>query len=192
VFSGDSVKYRFWSKASDYSYPYTGSTPPPFTTVPANNFAKNGVLYVKDMTLRIRGTVKGQFTLASNKDIYIDDNLIYKSDPRTNPSSTDMLGIVSDKNIYVSDNAPNQSDIDLHASIYCKNGGFGAENPGGRPNSGELRLLGGIQQHKRLLVSNPWPEHGFSKRYSYDNRLMLASPPYYPGTGIFEIVSWQE
>ena len=41
----------------------------------------------------------------------------------------------------------NHDGINLHASIFCKNEGFGAENPGTRPNSGQLKLLGGIQQY---------------------------------------------
>jgi hypothetical protein len=33
---------------------------------------------------------------------------------------------------------------------------------------------------------------GFSKSYRYDDRFMTASPPFFPGTGGFEIVSWYE
>jgi hypothetical protein len=34
--------------------------------------------------------------------------------------------------------------------------------------------------------------HGFAKRYRYDERFMLISPPMFPGTGDLEIVSWYE
>jgi len=179
TFESDSVKYR-----TSYSSPDTAYH--------LSTIAPNGVLYTHNSILRVKGTIKGQYTIGSNKTIFIDDDVVYQTDPRTNPLSTDIFGIVSDQDVFVADNPANHNDIDLHASIFCKNGGFGAENPGGRPNSGGLYLLGGIQQHQRKLVSQPWPDHGFSKRYNYDERLMYMSPPGYPGTGGMEIVSWFE
>jgi hypothetical protein len=56
-------------------------------------------------------------------------------------------------------------------------------------------LLGGITQNIRRAVGmfgSSGTTSGFSKRYRYDERLMLASPPYFPGTGSYEIVSWYE
>ena len=179
TFESDSVKYR-----TSYSSPDTAYH--------LSTIAPNGVLYTHNSILRVKGTIKGQYTIASNKTIFIDDDVVYQTDPRIDPLSTDMFGIVSDQDVFVADKPANHNDIDLQASIFCKVGGFGAENPGGRPNSGSLRLYGGIQQHQRKLVSNPWPTHGFLKNYSYDERLMYMSPPGYPGTGGMEIVSWFE
>jgi len=188
-FDADSIKYRIWNNKSDYKYPPVGPDTAQWNSHLASDFAPNGVIYLNNQQLRIRGTVKGQYTVASNSDMYIDDDIVYNTDPRIDPTSTDLFGIVCKEKIYIADNDPNNNNIELHASIFSQDKGFGAENPGGRPNSGELRLLGGMQQHKRELVSNPWPTHGFSKRYRYDERLMFASPPGYPGTGNLEIVS---
>jgi hypothetical protein len=179
TFEGDSVKYR-----SSYSSPDTAFHLP--------SFAPNGVLFAQDAVLRIQGTIKGQYTVGSNKRILIDNDIVYNTDPRIDPTSKDLFGIVSEKDVLVADLPANHDGINLHASIFCKNEGFGAENPGTRPNSGQLKLLGGIQQYYRKLVSNPWPSHGFLKAYKYDERLMIASPPGYPGTGQLEIVSWFE
>jgi hypothetical protein len=179
TFESDSVKYRTSYNSPDTAYHLS-------------TIAPNGILYTHNSILRVKGTIKGQYTVASNKTIFIDDDIVYQTDPRTNPNSTDIFGIVSDQDVFVADNPANHNDINLHASIFCKVGGFGAENPGGRPNSGSLRLFGGMQQHQRKLVSNPWPTHGFLKNYTYDERLMFASPPGYPGTGKLEIVSWFE
>jgi len=179
TFDGDSLKYR-----TSYSSPDTAYY--------LSTIAPNGILYVHNAIIRVKGTIKGQYTIASNKTIYIDGDIVYQTDPRSNPLSTDMFGIVTLMDILVTDNSANHNDINLHASIFSQTSGFGAENPGGRPNSGGLYLFGGIQQNRRKLVSNPWPVHGFSKRYKYDERLMFASPPGYPGTGNLEIVSWFE
>ncbi|HEY6437259.1 MAG TPA: hypothetical protein VIY47_11770, partial [Ignavibacteriaceae bacterium] len=75
-------------------------------------------------------------------------------------------------------------------------GGFGAVNHNTRPKSGNINLLGGIIQNTRKAVgmfgSDGKIKNGFAKRYAYDNRLLVASPPFFPGTGGFEIVSWYE
>ncbi len=64
-----------------------------------------------------------------------------------------------------------------------------------RPPSGTIDLLGGIIQYQREAVGTfgyGGISSGFNKRYRYDDRLMRISPPRYPGTGIFEILSWFE
>ena len=106
-----------------------------------------------------------------------------------------MLGIIAKNEIYVTNNSANNSSIDIHGSLYSESKGFGAENYDTRPVSGSINLLGGIVQNTRQAVgtfSSGVINHGFSKRYRYDERLMFSSPPMYPGTGAFEIVSWLE
>ena len=99
----------------------------------------------------------------------------------------------------ITDNSANTNNINIDASVYAENGGFGSENYDTRPISGTINLYGGIQQHGRLPVgtfytngSNLYLVSGFYKNYRYDNRLLIASPPGYPNTGMFEIVSWYE
>jgi hypothetical protein len=86
------------------------------------------------------------------------------------------------------------SDVNVHASIYCENGGFGAGWASFLLPCGKINLLGGIQNKSRVQIGviNGGNLLGFTRAYKYDNRLALMSPPYYPGTGIFEIVSWKE
>ena len=79
----------------------------------------------------------------------------------------------------IADNAANNDNVNIHASIYCQTGGFGAEDYSHRPVSGDINLLGGIIQDTRAAVgtfSGSNITHGFSKRYKYDNRLMLRFP----------------
>lgn len=186
TFVGDSIKYRF--KYSDLP-----------TTALATTLAPNGVIYAENAIVRLKGTVKGRYTVACNGtapkgNIYLDDNIRYNSDPRINPDSKDMLGIVSKNNVLITENAANKSSIDVHASIYCEKGGFGAGWPKFTAPNGYINLLGGIQNYSRVQIgiiqgSEIW---GFNRRYKYDERLMIASPPGYPGTGQLEIVSWFE
>ncbi len=187
TFDQDSLKFR-------YSY---GA---PDSVIYLPTAAANGVIFAKNSVVRLKGTVKGQYSIVSSGPsgkgkIYIDDDIVFNQDPRDYPNSTDLLGIIAKNEVLITDNAPNSSDINIHASIYVETGGFGADNYADRPVGGNINLLGGIIQHTRRAVGtfNQYgPQSGFAKRYRYDDRLMLASPPMFPGTGSYEIVSWLE
>jgi hypothetical protein len=182
TFASDSVKIKL---------DYNGLQ----TSYLANAIAPNGVIYVEGMDVRLKGTVKGQFTVASEGDIYLDDDIVYSQDPETNPNASDLLGIVAKNNVIIAENSANNNDINIDASVYCENGGFGAENYNGRPVSGDINLVGGIIQNERQAVgtfNGHGVQSGFNKRYAYDNRLLSVSPPSFPGTGSYEIVSWFE
>jgi hypothetical protein len=186
TFAGDSLKYRF--AAND-----------PDTTVHAQSFAPNGVICADNATVRLKGIVKGRYTVGSakslgvgsNGNIYLDDNIVYYNDPRIDPNSTDMLGIVAKNNVQIAENLANSSDINVDASIYSEYGGFGAGWPSFTQPNGRINLYGGIQNKTRVQIGVT-NGNGFSRNYKYDVRLMLMSPPGYPGTGDMEIVSWLE
>lgn len=191
TFAGDSLKFRY-----NYSDPYQSIYLP--TASP------NGMIFAKNCVVRLKGTVSGQYTigcssgfgLPGNGTIYLDDDIVFNQDPRQYTNSNDLLGICAENSVYITDNNPNNySNINIHASIYCEKGGFGAENYSSRPVSGNINLLGGIIQNTRKAVgtfSHGAINHGYAKRYLYDQRLLVASPPFFPGTGGFEIVSWLE
>ncbi|OGU55637.1 MAG: hypothetical protein A2006_12815 [Ignavibacteria bacterium GWC2_35_8] len=192
----DTVYMTFTVDSIKIKYTFNGSV----TTYLTSSFAPNGVIFAKDAVVRLQGKVKGQYSVVASGSsgkgrIYLDDNITYDTDPRVDPTSEDMLGIIAKNEIYVTDNAVNNNSIDIHGSIYSESKGFGAENYSTRPVSGSINLLGGIIQNTRQAVgtfSGSTINHGFSKRYRYDERLMFSSPPMYPGTGSFEIVSWLE
>lgn len=186
-FRGDSLRYRF-------------NTTSAWTNVLASTFAPNGVIFAENADLRIKGRVKGRFTIGadgtSRGNVYLDDDVFYDQDPRINPNSTDMLGIVAKNDILITNNAANNNNIIVQASIYSESGSFQAEDYQSRPVSGAIRLLGGVIQNARGPVgqfnNSGVIINGFTKRYRYDDRFMVASPPFFPGTNSFEIVSWFE
>ncbi len=193
VFLGkDTVYMKFENKTLKYKFHYNQT----WQEEDLTKEAENGVIFAKDAVIRLQGTVEGQYSVATSKSIYIDDDIVYKTDPRDDASSKDLLGILAYKDVIVTDNEANRHDVRIDGSIYCQTGGFGAEKYDTRPVSGEIQLLGGVIQDTRAAVGTfsggSTITHGFSKRYRYDERLMLSSPPFYPGTGEFEIVSWLE
>ncbi|NJD23036.1 MAG: DUF4900 domain-containing protein [Melioribacter sp.] len=191
-FRGDSIRYKYSSGGS-------------WTYVLGSTFAPNGAIYANDAQLRIKGRVTGQYTIAASGTggdrgkIFLDDDVYYNTDPRVNPNSQDMLGIVAQRDVIITENSANNNNITIQASIYSESGSFQAEDYQGRPPSGAIYLYGGVIQNARGPVGTFTTNHGvttivsgFSKRYRYDDRFMIANPPFFPGTGSFEIVSWFE
>ena len=187
TFQEDSIRYKFAYNEKD-------------TIVYLPSVAPNGAIFAKHSTIRLKGVVKGQYSVGcsygvSGGTVFLDDDIVYKTNPLINPSSTDLLGIVAGNKVLITDNAANHNDINIHASIYSEKGGFGADDYASRPVSGNINLVGGIIQDERQPVGTFGKSgivSGFAKRYRYDDRLMLISPPYFPGTGGLEIVSWFE
>jgi len=189
TFNGDSLKYRYKYNSKD-------------TSIYLPNASPNGVIFAEKMTVRMKGVVKGQYTVGCTKysgskggNIYLDDNIVLYHNPLEYTNAIDIFGIVAQQNVYITDNAANRNDINIDASIFCENGGFGAENYDKRPFSGNINLLGGIIQNERLPVgtfSKSGTQTGFNKRYKYDIRLLQMYPPSFPNTGEYEIVSWYE
>lgn len=188
-FAGDSIKYKF-------------NSADPYTTVLGTDLAPNGIIYVDNGNLRVQGTVKGKWSIGSNQSVYLDDDVIYSDIPDPmdkNDSSSDLLGILSKNDVIITDNAANNSIINIHAAIYCEEGGFTSENHDSRAISGSINLIGGITQEQRGIVGKfnvsggiKTITNGFNKNYKYDSRLQRMVPPYFPSTNTFKIISWLE
>ena len=187
-FRGDSLKYRFAYNTKD-------------TTKLISAMAPNGVIFVKNGTARIKGTIKGQLTLGCDNvtkggSVYLDSSIAYKTNPNTNPLSTDIFGVVAENNFVIEDNLANRNSVTIQASIYCQAGSFTADNYSTRPYCGYINLLGGIVQAVRgavgIIGSGGTISNGFSKSYSYDRRFLFSAPPNFPNTGAYNVISWYE
>jgi hypothetical protein len=191
IFDRDSLRYKY-----NYSDEYTALYLP--------TAAPNGLIYAKDMVVRLKGVVQGKYTIGCSSSsttstekgtVWLDDDIVYATDPQVDPNSTDLFGIVAENYVYITENSVNNNDINIQASIFSENWGFGAYNYADRPVGGDINLLGGIQQNYRQAVGtfgSKGIKSGYTKQYRYDWRLAFMSPPFYPGTGGFRIVSWFE
>jgi len=158
----------------------------------------NGVI-LGDHHVNVHGTLDGRLTIASNDQIFIQDNILYQDDPRVLPSSDDMLGLVAEGSIIVADNTENQTDCVIHASIFSRADSFKAEDYDNGVLRGTLTLLGSIVQNRRGPVgthSGGVINSGYLKRYSYDERLANPNirPPFYPSfwSRTFPVTGWWE
>lgn len=174
----------------------------PDTVVNIATYVPNGALVIDSANVRIKGTFKGQLTLAvqnggaGNKGkVYFDSSVVYNTNPMNNPASTDILGICADDSLVITNNSNNANDIALQAALFSRTKGLGAEQYNNGVLRGRINLLGGISQNQRAAVgtlSGGVLNSGYSKSYRYDDRLMNQNPPYFPTTGSYEILSWYE
>lgn len=78
----------------------------------------NGILY-SNKDVYVKGMLKGQLTIATSKKLNAVDNITYSDDPRTNPESTDVLGLMSEGDFVVrTDLGRNHGGILVMANIY--------------------------------------------------------------------------
>jgi Tfp pilus assembly protein PilX len=161
-------------------------------------YPANGVIYVQG-TAQVEGKIKGQVTVGCNGDIRIMDNIVYNTDPRTDPTSTDLLGLVSDANVVMMNTTANKdvADETVMAAIMALNTSWTVESYNSGSPRGKLIVYGGIIQKKRGPVGtfnsgSGVIVTGYEKNYSYDPRLMDNPPPAFPTTGQVEKVAWTE
>ncbi len=108
------------------------------------------------------------------------------------------LGLIA-RNVIISSSAPQFMEINaviLAGSNSTSNGSFYVANYNTRTPPGVLKLLGGIIQKARGPVgtfntTTGQIVTGYAKDYYYDPRLADMPPPYYPTTGLYDVLSWQ-
>ncbi len=175
------------------------------SVLPLSSFAPNGVVAVSNGDAHVQGVLGGQLTVVAQQgaigstnsgNILIDNNVTYQNDPTTNPSSTDMLGLVAQNNVTLT---ASQQNVYIDAAIYAQNGsfsysGWSSTNLG---TSAYIHLLGSIANATRGPVgtfnsSTNQTATGYNKNYQYDSRLASNSPPSFPYTGTFGVLTWRE
>lgn len=157
----------------------------------------NGVISSSEKVY-IKGQLKGQLTVHSEDDIEILGDLTYSEDPRDNPASSDILGLVSEAQVLVDDDAHRDNgsqNLEIHASIMALDKSFTVEDYWEGSPKGELKILGGLIQERRGPVgtfSGGSLRSGYSKNYEYDERLERMFPPSFPRESFFSIVYWKD
>ncbi len=196
--SNGKVKYRY--RIFDGSATWT-----PYKTKNLSDVTSNGLIYIEKGNVYIKGTLKGKATVVVTKhgvsncgNIYQVDDLKYKTDPRDNPNSTDMLGLVAEQDIrLVYNDDTKHDDIITMASMYAKNGTVGPDDALIH-NDGylaEWKILGGIIAKDVRVTAHynySGPYEGYKFVHDYDERFLTRVPPYFPHAKDYEVVSWFE
>jgi hypothetical protein len=184
------------------------------------NGALNGMIYSTGNITSLSGTIadnrvsgstvlrRNAYTIAvdvtNGKDVTITDNLTYASVPDKTLDWDDphnlkvpALGVVA-RNIIVADEAP--ANLSIHGVMLAGGGNtdvgsFYVHNWNSKVLTGNLNLLGGVVQKKRGPVgtfnnSTGLTTTGYSKHYTYDPRMAVTPPPFFPTTGNYDRLSW--
>ncbi len=149
----------------------------------------NGAIFVNGGDATVSGTLNGSISVGSSENIVVADHIDYAVDPQVDPTSDDMLGLIAEEEVQVPTSAP--SNLRINASVMAINESFDVIDSSSLPNKGDLTIYGGLIQTRRGTVGTT-SGNGYTKDYNYDSRLAETSPPFYPTTGEYEIVMWQQ
>jgi hypothetical protein len=160
----------------------------------------NGMIHTQGSVLALGGQgsdtadieTDAKITVSAIDDIYIADNLTYKTDPVANPNADNILGIFSSNgNIWLAQDAP--ENLTVHATMMAASDGKGVGAEGLAadgtydyyyPFKGNWNLLGGlIENHSQTTGVYYSNGHrvGYNWNFTYDERFMTgAAPPYFP------------
>ena len=153
-------------------------------------------------------TARNAYTIAadvnSGKNITVSNNIRYSSSPDPSLPTTDIvnkrpgtLGLIA-RNVTVASTAPQSLRIDaimLAGSQTTADGSFGVANYSSKTPTGTLTVMGSIIQKARGAVgtfSGGAIQTGYAKNYYYDTRLADDPPPYFPTTGLYDVLSWKK
>jgi hypothetical protein len=174
-----------------------------------DTLAPNGVIWNNKGNMYLSGTVNGKYTVGTAKDgsnhgnVFLEDDIVYRNDPLlpdplnpgytiTNPSVKDMLGIVAAKQVVVKNNAANRDNINIHASLFNYDGGIKVEGlTSSSPDMGIMRIHGGLIENEAQTTGYTTGA-GYNQVIKFDKRFSSQTPPYFPATETYEVVSWFE
>lgn len=186
-FQGDSVRWHVGSH--------------PDTTTAMATFAPNGAIVHRGRgNLYVEGVIKGRVTIGSVNTqpgggrVIFTGNTVYNTDPRVDPSSQDMFGVVAYRDINIANNEA--STFTVNGSLMSVTMGVTVENYNSR-NQGIFYTLGGWIGENVYPTSNGIAfgvagSKGLKANIRYDERLRTQSPPYFPSTNGYEILAWYE
>jgi hypothetical protein len=170
------------------------------TTVSLATLAPNGVILAQKGNVTMRGTLNGQATVAALAggagstvgNVYLDNNMVYNTDPRIYPASTDMLGIVSESSTTLTYNN-SRGDVTIMGSIMCQNTGLIVDQYSNYSTIHTMNIYGGViaqDVQATAVYSGTTPTKGYSYSQKYDSRFLNYAPPHFPLTNTYEVLSW--
>ena len=159
----------------------------------------NGVAFVEG-TAAVWGVLKGQLTIACTGDMSIMDDVLYHTDPREDPNSKDVLGLISESDIEL-DASPHGPNVDIGdetimAAVMALQWSFKGGNSHAGSKRGTIHLYGALVQEKRGPFGTYLPsgniKTGWEEDFRWDARLAKNPPPCFPTTQQIYKVSWEE
>jgi hypothetical protein len=166
-------------------------------------FAPSGNIAMVNGAVHVLGKIKGEVSITSTVSpstttpsstvgaTYIDSSLTYNTDPLTNPSSTDKLGLVSAGDITI-----NQLPIRMDGAFFTDTKAtLGGSLANGSPMK-QLKIVGSlITRNMNSTDFGTGAAKGANFYLKYDTRFETSPPANFPNptnNNSFEVLSWYE
>ena len=170
------------------------------TLVGSYDLATNSVFFFED-NIWVEGTVNGKVTVVASHypfesgetTIWIRDDIVYDA-----KDGGSVLGLISKDDIYYTLDLPN--NFEINAAMIAQNGQVVRRHYNSSCASysnavrDELSIYGSLMSREKSYWNwGSGPSSGFETRtVNYDSNLFFSPPPYFPTTGQYQFISWQE
>jgi hypothetical protein len=142
------------------------------------------LLAAPDVTLFVRGAIRGRVLAYSPERIVIEGSLTYVTDPRNDDGSNDYLGIVSDGNVEIArPYVTGRGDLKIDAAIFARRRFLVTDIDHRRP--AKLWIYGSLTAGS-LSATEP----RYATKVEFDSRFDSVRPPGFPSTNRYEVASW--
>jgi hypothetical protein len=142
------------------------------------------LLAAPDVTLFLRGAIRGRVLAYSPERIVIEGSLTYVTDPRGTSDADDYLGIVSDGNVEIArPYVTGRGDLRIDAAIFARRRFLVTNIDHGR--SAKLWIYGSL-----TAGSISATEPRYATKVEFDSRFDNVRPPGFPSTNRYEVASW--
>ncbi|MEW6510224.1 MAG: hypothetical protein AB1428_04630 [Bacteroidota bacterium] len=193
--------FRDFKRTSNNGYGAFRSTDTVMTVPPS------GIIYEPGVDVFVEGTIQGKVSVLTVPDaagrggnIFVTNDLLCRTSPRSNPNSRDFIGLLAYKNVIIAntmnDNATNSGSnrFRIEASIVALTGGLAAADNVTRKRQ-ILDIYGSItQKYRRGVGSGSLPigssTGGFMKGYRFDARLYNDHALLMPTAPLMALESW--
>ena len=135
-------------------------------------------------TVHLRGIASGRFLVHSARRIVVEGNLTYARDPRLDPGSEDMLGLVSERDIEVAPpSVTGPGDLHIQAALFARRRIVVTQTEHRGPAT--LHIYGSLAAGT-LSESEP----RYATKVEFDGRFERSRPPGFPSTNRFAAEDW--
>lgn len=195
-----------WSWTSDTGWLYASHDVGNLQFIENKSVPSNGVIYVEDMVW-VKGDIRDRVTVAAGDndsnppievDIILNGNISYGGVH----DGTRSFGAIAERHIQIPwSGAPDSMSLD--GAFIAQNGSFMRRHYPDCCGS-EAHRLKTLMTRFGMIASNgvpvtAWVDEngvvvsGFQQgQSSYDPELLYGPPPYFPSSGTYEFISWQE
>jgi hypothetical protein len=165
----------------------------------------SGVIPARGVDVFVEGTIKGKISVVSDTagtgggNIFITNDLTCKTDPRTDPTSGDFIGLLAANNIVIGNTNANVANsgsnvFTVQASLFALKGGLTSADNQTRKRQ-RLEIYGSITQGVRKGVGSGSnaigaSTGGFMKGYRFDGRLRTQHALMMPGAPLMTLDSY--